>query len=190
MDAQEAWSKIAGNAILKRAIEISLLGEHMVTVTGHPDNGFMYAREILGGRVYSLPECPCGNFGDLTNTCNCRTREIQRYRNDMYQLEVMTKAEIFVETQTPRWSDYERSWESFGQVMRRIKLANYPESMKICSNGQVLIDKAIQAFGLRMRQVHNVLSVAHTISALACAESIAVEHVAEAIQYQRPWGNF
>ncbi len=190
MEAREAWSKIAGNAIMKRAIEIAMLGHHVVAIMGHPDNGAMYAQEILGkDNCHALPECPCGNFGDTFVKCYCSTRKIKLYRGDVYASEVYRRTEMFVQSSTPNWDDYQRSVESFGFVMGRIGGAKYPEDVNFNKSSQELMAKAISGFGLRVRQVHNVIAVAHTISALARVESIAIEHVAEAIQYQRPWGN-
>jgi magnesium chelatase family protein len=47
-----------------------------------------------------------------------------------------------------------------------------------------LLQKAVESFSLSARATHRCLRVARTIADLSGAEEVALEHVAEAVQYQ------
>jgi magnesium chelatase family protein len=54
----------------------------------------------------------------------------------------------------------------------------------IDAESTALLQKAVESFSLSARAAHRCLRVARTIADLAGAEMIALEHVAEAVQYQ------
>ena len=68
----KVWFSIKGNKYLKRAIEISLTGQHTITVIGNVDNGEEYIETIYKSRdiqdgifnenlLTFVEPCLCGN---------------------------------------------------------------------------------------------------------------------------------
>ncbi len=55
VNKSEAWGKILGNEYLKRAIEVSLVGQHPITIIGDPENGEKYLKIILGDLLTFIP---------------------------------------------------------------------------------------------------------------------------------------
>jgi magnesium chelatase family protein len=49
-----------------------------------------------------------------------------------------------------------------------------------------ILQKAVESFSLSARAAHRCLRVGRTIADLAGVREIAIEHVAEAVQYQTP----
>jgi magnesium chelatase family protein len=52
------------------------------------------------------------------------------------------------------------------------------------ANGRALIKSAMRQLGLSARAYHRALKLARTIADLAGSQGIAVEHLAEALQYR------
>jgi magnesium chelatase family protein len=66
----------------------------------------------------------------------------------------------------------------------QLRPAQIKKHCRIDGPGQALIEQAVARLGLSARAYMRILKVARTIADLAQKDSIAAEHVAEAIQYR------
>ncbi len=157
--------------------------------------------------VAAMNPCPCGYYGDPVRACTCSAGAIARYRRRISG-PLLDRIDIHLEV--PR-VDYEkladrRRGESSEQVQARVEAARQRQRERLrdtpwSSNadmgpgeirrfvvldaaGQALMRNAMRQLGLSARAYHRVLKVARTIADLAGAERVAVEHLAEALQYR------
>jgi len=63
-------------------------------------------------------------------------------------------------------------------------LRELDEFCRVDDATRAFLHKAVESLSLSARAAHRSLRVARTIADLAGAEQIALEHVAEAVQYQ------
>lgn len=192
-----AWSKIKGNEYLKRAIEVSLTGQHPITIIGNSDNGKVYLEEIFKSRFLDdnifnenlltfIQPCPCGNFTDNLQICNCSNKDIINYqKTDMYRKAMNN--DIIVRLTTPPFSDYNRVSEAFSIVFSRIKneVETY-RTLAIHSDAMDLLKIAYAKFHFTICQVERVENVAKTIAKMESPviNIVQAHHMAESIQYQ------
>ncbi len=151
--------------------------------------------------------CPCGHFGDPVKECRCSATAITRYQKRISG-PLLDRIDIRVEV--PR-VDYEklaerRSVENSTTIRARVQVARDRQlhrfaGTRITCNAEMgpaevrdfcgteasaekLLKAAMQQLHLSARAYHRVLKLARTIADLAGSESIAANHVAEAIQYR------
>ena len=180
----QAWDKIVGNECLKRAIEVSLAGQHPITVIGNPENGGDYLEIILGDRLTFVKPCPCGNFKNISKVCECSISQIRKYKSEKQWMNAM-KNPIIVELSPPTRYDYHiKQQETFQNVIDRInRKKDIPQSPFVGETFQ-LLKTAIERLNLSLKQVENIELVAKTVAELDNFDIIMPYHVSEAIQYQ------
>jgi len=157
--------------------------------------------------VAAMNPCPCGFQGDRTRPCLCNAHQIQRYRARVSG-PLLDRIDLHVEVPAVPFRDLaadERGEESVS-VRERVVAARarqverYHESRthnnaqlrpnqlrkycRIDGPGRTLIEQAVARLGLSARAYMRILKVARTIADLEQRDSIAAEHVAEAIQYR------
>lgn len=157
--------------------------------------------------VAAMNPCPCGYYGDALRACTCSSSTITRYQKRISG-PLMDRIDIYIEV--PR-VDYEklsdqRTGEPSAVVQARVetareiqrtRLANSglgsnadmrpAEIRKFCQldeTGSNLMRTAMSQFQLSARAYHRILKLARTIADLATCEQIAVQHLAEALQYR------
>ena len=157
--------------------------------------------------VASMNPCPCGYYGDPVKECTCSANAITRYQKRISG-PLMDRIDIHVEV--PR-VDYEkladkRQVETSAMLRKRVQAARERQlqrftGTKITCNaemgpaevrnfcqtdtsGEKLIKAAMQQLHLSARAYHRVLKLARSIADLAGSETIAANHIAEAIQYR------
>ena len=157
--------------------------------------------------VAAMNPCPCGFLGDRIKPCICSPAQIQRYRAkvsgpllDRLDLHVEVPAVPFrdlaadergeesatirervIAARTRQVKRYEGSRTHSNAQLRPAQIKKY---CRIDEPGRMLIEQAVARLGLSARAYMRVLKVARTIADLAQRDSIAAEHVAEAIQYR------
>lgn len=155
--------------------------------------------------------CPCGNYKSEKKKCTCLPGTILRYQKrisgpllDRIDLHVFVPA-----VEVDKFSDSDTR-ESSKQIQKRIQHARNIQldrfsSYRFQSNSQMnnkhikllcplspdvtqFMKQAVLRLQLSARSYYRVIKVARTIADLAAVKSIAISHVAEALQY-RPSGS-
>ena len=160
--------------------------------------------------VSAMNPCQCGYYGDPVRECTCSHSSVQRYKKRISG-PLLDRMDIFVEV--PR-VEYEKlvapkDAESSEAVRARTQRARRVQGERF-SNGQGLtnadmgpvevwdhcqmdqsaeglLQQAMSRMSLSARGFHRILKAARTIADLADAETIAISHLAESLQY-RPMG--
>ena len=161
--------------------------------------------------VASMNPCPCGYYGDPVRECTCSATAISRYQKRISG-PLLDRIDIHVEV--PR-VDYEkladkRKVEDSATVRQRVQTARERQlerfkGTKLTCNAEMgpaevrdfcqveasaekLLKAAMQQLHLSARAFHRVLKLSRSIADLAGSETIAANHVAEAIQYRPRMG--
>ncbi len=156
--------------------------------------------------IAAMNPCPCGYLGDSRGRCRCSTHLVQRYRSrisgpildriDMHIEVPNMLQELFVqEDESPAERSSEvraRVVEARGYQQQRAGKANCQlnsgEIERDChlpTAGVRLLERAADRLGLSARAYHRILRVARTIADLNKSETIALNHLSEAISYRR-----
>jgi magnesium chelatase family protein len=157
--------------------------------------------------VAAMNPCPCGYYGDTLKACICSQGTVTKYQKRVSG-PLMDRIDIHI--QVPR-VNYEklsdsRMGESSAAVRGRVEAARQlqrqrfsgsditanadmrpAEVRKFCKldeTGSSLIKSAMTQLQLSARAYHRVLKLARTIADLDGSESIAPQHLAEALQYR------
>lgn len=158
--------------------------------------------------VAAMNPCPCGHYGDTKRECRCSPLQIQRYRNKISG-PLLDRIDIHVEVPAVNYDQLssaqrgESSEQIRGRVMkaRKIQHERFRGSRRVhCNAGmgakdvhrhcrldddaQTLLKMAITDLNFSARAYDRILKVSRTIADLEGAETIACNHVQEAIQYR------
>jgi len=156
--------------------------------------------------VCSMNPCPCGYSGDRRRACRCSAGQIERYRSRISG-PLLDRIDLFVDV--PRLTREElrgnEPAEPSEEVRARVAAAREKQTgrqgvpnaalagrrlRETCALGpdaDALLSRAIDRMGLSGRAHDRVLRVARTVADLAGEAGIAVEHLAEALNYRRAY---
>lgn len=156
--------------------------------------------------VAAMNPCPCGYLGESSGRCHCTSEQVRRYRHrvsgpllDRIDLHIevpnlrsellnQDPAEQKPDSLTIR-SKVERALKQQMQRAGKTNSAlNNQELNRDCAldhAGRVLLESALNRFGLSARAMHRILKVARTIADLEEQPDINERHVSEAIGYRR-----
>ena len=158
--------------------------------------------------IASMNPCPCGYYNHPEKECVCAPGVVQRYLNKISG-PLLDRIDLHVEV-TPVSFDQmteNRKTESSSDIRarvikaREIQESRFKEQPGVFNNammssnmvkevcqineaGKSLLKTAMERLGLSARAYDRILRVSRTIADLAGSESIAIEHLAEAIQYR------
>jgi len=157
--------------------------------------------------IGAMNPCPCGFFGDPKRECTCSFREIQRYRAKISG-PLMDRIDIHIDVPSVPFKDLTgfpqgtSSSEIRHRVMsarkvqeKRLKktkiysnaMMNTRQIRKFCQiddKSNMLLEMAMEKFGLSARALSRILKISRTIADLEGSEHIDQAHVAEALQYR------
>lgn len=158
--------------------------------------------------VAAMNPCPCGYFGDLKRECRCSPTQVQRYRQRISG-PLLDRIDLHIEVPSVDYREISsaRAEESSAAIRQRVGLARQrqqgrfrsdrkttcnarmnPRAIKqhcrLTSESQELIRIAMTELNLSARAYDRILKVSRTIADLEEDDSIASEHVSEAIQYR------
>lgn len=156
--------------------------------------------------VCSMNPCPCGYAGDRRRACRCSAGQIERYRGKISG-PLLDRIDLFVDV--PRLTREELRGNELAEpseeVRARVATAREKQTERqgvanaalagrrlreTCALGpdaDALLSRAIDRMGLSGRAHDRVLRVARTVADLAGEAGIAVEHLAEALNYRRAY---
>ncbi|RPI53517.1 MAG: ATP-binding protein [Acidobacteria bacterium] len=183
------------------------LEEGRVTISRAARTASFPARFML---VAAMNPCPCGFHGDRRRACRCTDPQIQRYAGrisgplrDRIDLVVdvpaigssvrdegdsaagrESSAVIRERVVHARSRQRRRFGEFSSRLNRQLEGGGLNDYCRLDSRSVSILEAAIQKFCLSARGCDRVLRVSRTIADLAAAESIKIEHVAEAVQYR------
>jgi len=158
--------------------------------------------------VGAMNPCPCGYHGDSLKKCTCTPHIRQRYFQRISG-PLLDRIDIQIEVPRVKYKDISGvspDEESSESIRERVKAARAIQSgrfsgrayltnaqmsrtdlVKFCrpdEAGEQLLAQAFRSLGMSGRGHDRILKIARTIADLAGAEQIAMDHIAEAIQYR------
>lgn len=180
------------------------LEDGVVSIT-RANASYTYPSNIL--LAASMNPCKCGYYGDPNHECTCTPPQIQKYMSKISG-PMLDRIDIHVEVPAVSYSDLSSDSveEPSSEIKKRVEKARKIQHDRyiddgIYTNSQLsssmirkycrvtpeineLLKSAFDNLGLSARAHDRILKVARTIADLEGQEEIAVNHIAEAIQYR------
>ncbi len=139
--------------------------------------------------VGTMNMCPCGGRGDGSSACSCSPQQLDRYR-DRLSRALLDRFDLVVALPRPRATELAGApGERSTAVQERVvtsRAALGQSRPELAVDAASLLARAVDRLPLSGRGRARVARVARTIAALAGAEEIGAEHVAEALSYRSP----
>jgi len=139
--------------------------------------------------VATMNLCPCGARGDPAAQCSCSPQRLAAFRDKLSRA-LLDRFDLVVTVPRPRAKELAAEpSEPSAPVRERVvdareRLRAEPLPRSIAADG--LLSRAVEQLPLSGRGRARVAGVARTIAALAGAEEVSPEHVAEALGYRSP----
>lgn len=158
--------------------------------------------------IAAMNPCPCGYYGDVKRECRCSPPQIEKYRQRISG-PLLDRIDLHVEVPLVEYRDLasDESGEISGVVRERVEAARVRqlerfsgkqsitcnaampskvmrEHCRIDATASGYLEHAMTELNFSARAHDRILKVARTLADLAGLESIAAEHVLEAIQYR------
>jgi magnesium chelatase family protein len=161
--------------------------------------------------VAAMNPCPCGYYGDPKRECRCSGNQVERYRQkisgpllDRIDLHVEAPAEEYkdLSDNTPAESsatirdrvviarDIQQKRFAKSRKARKVTCnarmthAQLKEHCRLDDRGNELLKNAMTDLNFSARAYDRILKVARTIADLAGSDSIASDHLLEALSYR------
>ncbi|MDO9268859.1 MAG: ATP-binding protein [Methylobacter sp.] len=156
--------------------------------------------------IAAMNPCPCGFLGDASGRCHCTSEQVMRYRArvsgplldriDMH-LEVPRISHEVLRKGSPDGEESSEQIRARVVAARNLAVARSgkansaltaKEVKQLCilsEPSHLILEQAMDKFGLSHRAYHRILKLARTIADLAQSENIETVHLSEAISYRK-----
>ena len=139
--------------------------------------------------VASMNMCPCGGRGDPGTDCRCSPQRLASFGEKLSRA-LLDRFDLVVALPRPRAAELGGApGEASAAVAARVGDARRRLASRTLARTEAataLLDRAVERLPLSGRGRARVARVARTVAALADAESVTEEHVAEALAYRSP----
>ena len=156
--------------------------------------------------VAAMNPCPCGFYGDSSNTCTCNQNEIKRYQKKISG-PLLDRIDLIINIPSVKSEELvnENASESSEEIKLRVQKAfeiqkarfknkrykfnsmmtpkDLKKYCKIDENTKKFLKFSIDKFGISARKYGRILKVARTIADLDNSENIKQNHVSEALNF-------
>jgi magnesium chelatase family protein len=161
------------------------------------EDGFVSIARAVGRVVFparfqlvgTMNLCPCGARGDPAVECCCSVQRLNAYRDKLSRA-LLDRFDLVVAVPRPRAAELAAGpseptaavAERVGSARELLAIAPLPRT----AEADELLSRAVERLPLSGRGRARVGRVARTIAALAGAEQVRPEHLAEALAYRSP----
>lgn len=134
--------------------------------------------------IATMNPCPCGARGDAAVECTCTPQRLVGYENKLSRA-LLDRFDLVVSVPRARAEELAtQTGESSNEVAGRVLAARERPRVARTREADELLSRAVDKLPLSARGRARVARVARTIAALAGADSVERDHVAEALAYR------
>jgi magnesium chelatase family protein len=157
--------------------------------------------------IAAMNPCPCGFLGDPKRACKCAPFAVEKYMGRISG-PLLDRIDLHIEVPPVPFEDLSKPGDGTGSAVMReqvyaaraVQARRFGEKAgglngrmtskqiraycALDAEGQATLKEAMEGLGLSARAHDRILRVARTVADLAGSESIAQEHVAEAVGFR------